>query len=644
MIKNRLPLFALLIFLLITFLVYQPGLSGYFFFDDYVNIIDNKNLRINDLSWASIKMAAFSGSAGMLGRPISMLSFGIDYLAAEYSPGQYKLSNVLIHLINGLCVFGLSRLLFRAHRERHSVSLATTQADWASAIIAAIWLLHPLNISSVLYVVQRMNSICALFTILGMISYVSGRLSLEKNQSRGWIGVIASFVIFTPLAMLSKENGALLPLYLLLIECIFWRFVSATPVTTTLLKTVFILTVALPIFVISTYTALHPEWLGNTYKIREFNLSERLMTEARVVWLYLRLLFVPDNTVLGLFHDDIAISRSMLNPITTLPATIGIAVLSLIGLLSVKRYPIVGFGVLFFLIGHSLESSFIPLELAHEHRNYLPIFGIIFALIFYLFVPGKQNESGKIRSQLAVLIIVMLAGVTWLRATQWGDAVEMKQKEVEHHPESIRANLDIAAYYAALPATNPFDAEDFYSSAYKYYVKASSLAPSETIGLIGLIRLHSAKNIPIEKEWVMALESRLKKYPLSANASNAIVALSKCNVSQKCKDLDTDMEKIFLAALSDRKANIPGKVQLLFAWADFLHQTKHDDVAALNAANEAVSYNKNDLDAQMNLAIMLINFKQIDKAKMQILKIRELDTLKRYTEQLDQLEKLMSPQ
>ncbi|MFZ6758707.1 hypothetical protein ACO0K9_15995 [Undibacterium sp. Ji50W] len=639
MIKNRFPILALFLILVLTFFVYQPGLSGYFMFDDSVNILENDKLRITSLNWLGLKQAAFSGTAGALGRPISMLSFALDYLVAENNPAQFKLTNLIIHLLNGICVFFFSTLLLKAHRTKFTSSIPLENAGWVSVCIAAAWLLHPLNLSGVLYVVQRMTSLSSLFCLLGLIFYVHGRLQMASN-SKGWLYIFAAFFICTPLAIFSKENGALLPFFFFLTECIFFGF-NAPILSRKLLKTIYVCTLAIPLLGIAIFLALHPEWLSNTYKIRDFTLAERMLTEARIIWFYIRLVFVPDINVLGLFHDDISLSKDWLEPITTLPACLGILGLGIAGLVGYKRVPIAAYGILFFLVGHSLESSFIPLELIHEHRNYLPSFGLIFALMFYLFVPGKHNESMKIRSLLAIFILIMLGSISYLRAAQWGNAVEMKLKEVAHHPESNRANMDIAAFYAAMPATNQEEADDYYKQAYQFYAKAAELSASDTLGLMGLISLNANRTMPVEDVWVSALTQRLTKFPFATNTGNSLSRLSQCAIAKNCEGIDITVGQLFEAALKNPTLTGKTKTQLLFAWSDYLLRIRQDPTAALRAARDAAASAPNDIDAQMNTAIMLVNLKLNEEAKKQITVVRQLDHLQTHTSSLAELEKLI---
>ena len=135
-------------------LVYLPGLGGGFAFDDYHTIVDNPSLDIQTLSWDALLDAAMSGvGIGPLARPLAMLSFAANRSVAGLRPEAYKLTNLAIHALNALLIFGLLRSWLPRLAPR-----APTACAW---LIAALWALHPINLTAVLYVVQRMTSLSA---------------------------------------------------------------------------------------------------------------------------------------------------------------------------------------------------------------------------------------------------------------------------------------------------------------------------------------------------------------------------------------------------------------------------------------------------------------------------------------------------
>lgn len=637
------PALLLLVSLLFTFFVYLPGASGYFLFDDKHNIVENTSLHIQSLDFYALKQAALSGYAGILGRPVSTLSFALNYYFSGLSlnPFHLKLTNILIHLLNGLGIFVLSHLIFSALRQRDITAPDINTTRWISLAVAAAWLLHPLNLTGVLYIVQRMTSLAALFTLLGLISYIHGRLLTLKGQA-GWGWIVASFILFTPLAAFSKENGALLPAFMLLTELVFFRFQSPSIATKRLLMALFGITVILPFAALLVYTVFHPAWLTGGYSTRDFTLSERLMTESRVLWFYMRWIVAPDITQLGMYHDDILVSKGLFEPVSTLFACIGLLLLGVLSILSIKRYPIVAFGILFFLIGHSMESSALALELVHEHRNYLPIYGVLLPLFYTLLYPLRHLKSLTLRRIVTVIFIMVLAGITFMRATQWGDPVVMKEKEVAHHPNSIRANIEMGSFYAAMPAASQIEAEDFYRRSYEHFVAAASASPADTLGLFGLIGLHAKRALLIEDSWVQALAGRMERYPFSPSTGNSLAGLEVCLSKGDCSISPEIMETLIQAALRNPTLQGRAKTQVLFAWSNFLLLTKQQPDAAKVAAYQAVDAYPQDIESHINLIRVLINMDKIAEAQARIAQTRKLDTMGAYRITLDELESLIT--
>lgn len=638
--KRYLPDFIFLACLFLVFAIYFPGTSGYFQFDDTINILENTRIQIHFLNIQSLAAAAFSGHAGFLQRPISVMSFALNYYFTGFDPFHFKLTNIAIHLLNGIAIHYLSRLLLGAYRSNSATPLAKDNDKWIALAIAVAWLLHPLNLTGVLYIVQRMTSLSAFFTICGMISYAIGR-SRQKKGLLAWPQILISFVVFTPLAMLSKENGALLPPILLLTELAFFRFQAPTLQMRRKLIALFSVTVLLPLIAIIVYMMIHPEWLASTYQIRDFTLIERCLTETRVIWFYIRLIFIPDITEFGLHHDDFAISHSLFDPLSTIFAVVGLCFLVLSALFTLKHHPIVAFGALFFLLGHSLESSVFPLELIHEHRNYLADFGLLFILFYYCLAPLKKTPSLKVRSSIAIFFILILGIMTFMRAVQWGDPVQLKLKEVERHPNSVRANIEIAHFYAGIPPTSQENAQELYSKAYKHFAVASEISPSDTLGLFGLIALHASKSMTVETAWIDALSNRLKNYPVAAHTSNSLASLSVCVINKTCVGIEYMTERLFRSLLKNPTLAGNSRIHALFAWSDFLYRINHDNDAAFGVAKEAVLIDILDLDNQLNFAVILINLGKKSEAKTQIDLIHSLDKLNAYSDKLKELEKIL---
>lgn len=637
--RYPLPFFLFLCSLVLAFYCYHPGLHGPFLFDDTINIVENTALNIHVLDIASLKAAAVSMGGGIAGRPLSMTSFALDYYFSGPAPYGFKLTNLIIHLLNGVCVFFLTMLVLAIHQRQHAPEFSANCLRWVSLAVASAWLLHPLNLTGVLYVVQRMASLSALFTLLGLIAYLYGRRR-QLDGHAGWGWILAGFFLFTPLAVLSKENGALLPAFMLLAEVVLLNFQAPETRTRLMLVALFAAMVILPGIVLAIYSIYQPAWLLVGYNIRDFTLPERLMTEARVLWFYLRLIIVPDISQLGLHHDDIAISRGLLAPYSTLFACIGLALLAGVAFLFRKRHPIAAFGILFFLLGHSIESSVIALEIAHEHRNYLPIYGVLLMVFYYLLSPAWHKDTLRLRQVLAVILVLFFGAVTAIRAGQWADANGLNIMEVTHHPNSLRANTDVAYIYTFLPAFSPEQAEEYYQLALSHYQKAADLSSTDTSGLLGLVGLNAMRGRPVDERWVRELEYRLEHRPFAPAAANSLMHLEKCLTKGTCRHSPQDMARLLQAALRNPTLYGQGRSSLQFAWSNLLFMSMHDRDAALKAAYKAMEATPGNPETRITLIKFLLNQGKSDDAKKQIAQLRQLDDMKIYSEQLDELEKL----
>lgn len=522
----------LLLLVLITLTIYWLGLEGAFYFDDEWNILRNSALQINELSLSLLNRAADSGQSGPLGRPIAMFSFAVNHHFSGFDPFFFKLTNLVIHLLAGVVVFFLALGL-----TQRIVSLSTKQSEQLALLVSAFWLLHPLNLTPVLYVVQRMTGLSALFCFVGLACYVYGRLRLLQDKPNGFWLIISGFLVFLPLGLFSKENAALFPLYCFLIEVIFFRFKASDSRTKTLLVGLFSVTLIIPFLFVVAYSAIKPEWILSGYNRRDFGLFERLLTESRVLVFYLKQIVLPVNAELGLFHDDIAISTSLFNPITTLLSIILNTTLVATALIFLKRFPVYSFGVLFFFAAHLMESTVISLELVHEHRNYVASFSILFLVVYGLIVLSKHSSLVKLSYGLIFIAIFYLGFSTFLRASVWGNPALHPFEELRNHPESPRANYHVGKIFAAHGHQHE-DAERQNISlekASQYFEKSADLRSSYTDGLFGLLMLEGIEGAAMKDKYRKLLFDQLSSGPFNANNFNYLSSYFKCINGGVCK-------------------------------------------------------------------------------------------------------------
>ncbi len=624
-------LFAIL---LITAIIYWPGLGGGFFFDDAWNIENNSSIKISELTPKTINQVIASGESGPLKRPISMMSFALNHYFTGDDAYYFKLTNLCIHLLNGIALFFLTRLILRTYQYRTQGNVSEKAITWVCLAVTAAWLLHPLNLTSVLYIVQRMNSLTSLFVICGLIMYVRGRQQLLVGEG-GKTLLIFSILLFLPLAALSKENGALLPALMLVIELSFFRFKTPETAEKKFLFAFFCTIVLAPFLLVIGYLIQHPEIITNSYTIRDFDLQERVLTETRILWMYLQMIIVPTGGIFGLFHDDIAISKSIFEPISTLFSSIGIIALAISAFLFSKRAPLITFGIMFFLVGHSMESTIIGLELAHEHRNYLPQYGILLPLFYYITFPPKKLQKLKLQIAIPIILITLFTITTLTRALHWENAVSLSLAEIKNHPNSPRANYQIGRIYAALADTKP---EQYFDLAASHFIKSAQLRSNYTDGLFALLVLYSSNNKPIEKQSYEILIQRLKMEPLASNSINQISSLIRCHKLKVCLIPDTQIENILQATLSN--ATLAGKSRaiVLVAASNYFSNRTNGYSSAIQLLQQAIQITPENPVYLLKLANIYLATKQHEMVSRTLKSIIAVDRWGKYEKQINYLQ------
>jgi hypothetical protein len=475
--------------LALTALVYAPGYNGPFLFDDVPNLRPLADWLDGTTGWQE---ALLGNNSGPFGRPLSMLSFVVNALLFGMSPFWFKLVNLAIHLTCGGLVYALMSGLLHRDIRLHN------RAPFIALGISALWLLHPMQVSTVLYVVQRMAQLSALFVLLALLAYFHGRLALEQNQQRrGCFLLFLAMPLATLAALLCKENGALAPLLCAVLELGYFRHTVHFP-RPRCVSLFFLIVLLLPALAAVSLLTLSPESLLSGYEGRTFTLAERLLSQPRVMMGYIGALLLPSGPALGLYADDFAVSQSVMQPTSTLFAMLGLAALIAIALALRKRAPVVFTGIGFYFAGHVMESTIFPLEMYFEHRNYLPSAGFFLALIgagvlLGSYLPKQATDSSRrlvLGGALATFALLSIA--TAARAWVWQSWTTIVEQGVKQHPDSVRAQLD---------AANILWAQGKIASTRKIFdrLATSDNALSRHLGFLNLAKLECQEFGRVEK-------------------------------------------------------------------------------------------------------------------------------------------------
>ncbi|MEW6347886.1 MAG: tetratricopeptide repeat protein [Thermodesulfobacteriota bacterium] len=411
-------------------LLNMPGLSGPMVFDSQALIQANEDR----FAYGSIRDVV--GLCPM--RPVVMLSFYLDYLVAGMNPLWFRLVNVVVYAAGGLAVFLLvSALLVTpatepkiSARERTALALCT----------AVAFVTHPLQYQVVLYVWQRMALFACVFSLLSLLLYFCARIGVIRNSRLGYMACGLSFVM----AVFSKENAVLLPVVVLAAEVLLFRMdlrrllkPAAIGACVTGVVLITLLTVErLP----ETEEAGLFKLLAMHYRASGLSPLEIVLTQCRMLFCYLGIILAPFAATFPLV-ESVVISRSLVNPWTTLPAVCGVAGLVGISIATARSRPLLSFGLVFFLVTLVPESVAIPVHLFFAYRAVLPMVGVLLVLgdlsIAALTWADEHGFRRAVGMGLAAAAILWIAGnsaVTMTRATIWKDPLAIWAEAAEALP------------------------------------------------------------------------------------------------------------------------------------------------------------------------------------------------------------------
>lgn len=426
--------------LIACFLVYWQGLSGPFLFDDYWNLTPVEQWHAGTRSW---RQALLPNPASIVAsRPVSMASFMLTIWMGGLGTFPVKLGNLILHLLCGLISWWVLRNLFRRDPR------LSQHADLLAAAAASVWLLHPLNVSTVLYSVQRMTQLSMAFTMIALAAYLLGRTALADGKTKraaAWLFV--GFPTAVLLGVLSKQNAAIAPFLCLAIEIAYF---SRQRQHRPYIAGFFLMFAALPSVAAVLLMALNPDAILVGYRDWGFTLEQRLLTQPRALLDYVGMLLLPHAPSMGLYTDDFPISTGLLQPVTTLISMIALTLVSVLAAALRTRAPTVFVGWFFFLIAHGVESTFLPLEMYYEHRNYLPAIGLfaavagLIALIPSSFRP-QQFDPRKLGMVAISLFLLVLSFATLGRVLVWQHKESIIEQGFLQHPDSMHARSEKVA-------------------------------------------------------------------------------------------------------------------------------------------------------------------------------------------------------
>ncbi len=465
-------------FILIVF-SYSNSLQASWHFDDKQNILTNSKIHLTELSFDKIADAVTHHSRSGIYRPLPMFTFALNWYFSQDAVYSYHIVNILIHILTAYALFSVIRLLFHCcYAKRYSQFFINTTALMA----ALLWALAPIQTQAVTYIVQRMASMTAMFTIFAIYAYLRARTETTQKKYCWFLFCL----LFYLAALGSKSNSILLPVSLLLLELSFF---DAIKTKKTACRIVLLSSLVLTIAFLVAYYGLNLNPLKlEGYAHRPFTLTERLLTELRIVGMYLSQLALPVADRLSLEHE-IVLSRSLFSPWTTLPALLFNFSAVFFSIRYLRKYPVFAFPVLFYFLNHLVESTFIPLELVFEHRNYLPSL-FLFLPVGYLFAHSLYGEKkfsplGRIAVTCCGALYLITSGhATYIRNLAWATEDSLLNDSFRKAPFNARTAYNLGILHARAGDHNK--AYSFFQFALEHAEKSPRPNSMKCLALHGL--------------------------------------------------------------------------------------------------------------------------------------------------------------
>ncbi len=514
--KKWLDLIPALALVAVAVLVYEPSFNSPFSFDDLNAVVNNRYIRIPDLSPPSLIRAAFQDFKH--NRPLTNLTLALNFYFNQLDPFGYHLVNFFFFILTGLGIWlSLRNLLLRLGHD-------PGRARLLGFLTALVWTVHPLNVQAVTYIVQRHSSMAGAFSIWSLYFF---HLALSRNKNRA--PFFFGCALLTICALLSKESAVTLPALLLAYKIYFFdRFKPGW------LRANWKWFVLLLVFGLAAAGfALRPGMASQVepdFSKRLFTSAQKFYTEPKILVWYWTMILFPIPQRLALEHQ-FQIFDSLFQPPAALFFFLLNAGVILLALIRARKQPALAFAVLWYYGLLLVEALPLPIDLANEHRLYLASLSLIAPFLAYLVLNSKRLSAPLI---LISLIAAGFAFFTWQRNQVWQSPQALWRDASAKAPRLSRpwsnycyalasadqcnraikfCGLTIALDPASALAHNNLGICLFQNGrtelAEENFLKAAELAPSESLAFFNLGYLESLrKNDAQAMKWYLEAISR----------------------------------------------------------------------------------------------------------------------------------------
>jgi Flp pilus assembly protein TadD len=602
------PAFHILLIALIGLIVYSNTLNTPFQWDEGHYIVENP--LVKDLRYfvAPDEAKKFPLYDAYKNRYVGYLTFALNYKINGLDVTGYHIFNISVHILNAILVYLLATLTFKtpfmsgSRLKEHSGPIAFFSS--------LLFVSHPIQTEAVTYVFQRLASLAAFFYLLSLVSYVYSRICAGKKRRYLYYALSLFSAV---LAMKTKENAFTLPIVIALYEFSFFdgpikrRIVPLIPLLFTLL--------IIPFSIFGTDKPIGEIISGigkGTIGYMDIPRGDYLFTQFRVIVTYIRLLFLPINQNVDY---DYPVFDSFFEPQVLLSFLFLLAIL-IFGfyLFRISRsrphLRIVSFGIAWFFITLSIESSIIPIAMImNEYRLCLPGIGVFlgFSTVAVHMLSNVSNKSFPANYRLFLLILIIpLSLAAYNRNGVWRDKISLWSDAVSKSPRKASPYNNLAAAH-----TEKGD----YSKAVAYYREALRLDPASIGTYVNLGSIYRK---------IGYADAAMDMYQRAIAIDEEIAGMNYAHLNLGIIYAEKVDFKNALEYYSKALAYDPYSVDVHVNLGNLYDEMGYTD-KAIRAYQKAIDIDKNDPSPYFNLAVLYENKGDLTEAAKYYKKAGEID-------------------
>lgn len=593
----------LLVLVAVTIISFYPSLScGFTNWDDDKYVTDN--LLIRNLTWHNVK-TMFTTFQNQWYYPVVSLSFAVEYYFFGLNPRIYHVTNLVLHVLNVLCVYWFIFLLIRNHL--------------VSFIAALLFTVHPLRVESVVWITERKDLLFSLFFLLSSIAYI------YYSQKGKIVYYILSLLLFI-ISLFSKQMAATLPFTLLLIDFFIGRLNWKALIN----KIPYIIASAAMVFII----LFHNKYLSqSTAQFAELSWYHYFFVASYVLLFHLYKILLPVHLcAIYPFPDE------MYKGILPIWFWISPAVVIALAVMTYYVYRVskmAAFGLIFFVLNIFPVLQLIPIitfEIAADRFTYIPFIGLalVFALSFnwlcLSWAPMARRPLRYGAAALFAILMVILSTMTSLRCGVWRDSLTLWNDVQRQYPDLWVSYTNRGIMYGEMGQ---------YDNAFRDLNRAIELFPTATPSYINRSLVFRRTNNPdraIEDlNTALAIEPRnptillhrgicfamKKSYDRALADFSAVLAIDP-SIEEARLNRDRALEEKMtmnrtIADLKEKAEREPNRADIRVDRGALLYQ-RGDLEGAMKEYSEAIRLNPSFAVAYYNRALVYKAVGEYDKA------------------------------